>query len=466
MTISTFRFPLPFSVDKIDETLTQHNNLIVYRHCCITVKRDKMVRKLQNFQVIIDGNKEVFYSGDQVSGAVIVDVTQLMKCNMIKVKLEGLSYCHWTTTRQVKDSRGNSRTHTDHHTGTQRLVDLQAILFGGTGSSSVRHPPGRHVYRFTFQLPSSLPSSFEGGTGHIRYIIEAKVDRPWKFDHKIRKPFTVNEIIDINLPHYLTAPSGTKQKEIGCLCCVAGNVNMQASLDRSGYCPGEQIFLHASCENNSTRELLGMRAKLVQNINYHANDGRNKSYSKEIAHFNGQRILERSEDSWDYQPFLIPAVPPTIQTTPVRVSYHIKFEVGVPFGFNPKILLDITIGTVPFRQSYGRQSSYQLAENQYMGNEFSDWVPPTAPTLPSAPPPNAPGYPDMPPPSYAAAIGSCSVDVGDTEAKSYFGDQSYVPMYTYAQPYQTAASELPPSFASDLPSTSHSTSGTPYPGYS
>ena len=427
-----------------------------------------MVRKLQNFQVEIDGNKEVFYPGEQVSGAVIVDVTQPMKCNKIKVKLEGLSYCHWTTTRTERDSQGNTRTHTDHHTGMQQLVDLQAVLFDG---SSTKHPPGRHVYLFTFNLPSPLPSSFEGGIGFIRYYVEGKVDRPWKFDHKIRKPFTVNEVIDINLPQYLTVPSGTKQKQIGCLCCVAGNLNMQASLDRSGYCPGEQIFLNASCENNSTRELRSMKAVLVQNILFCASDDSTGS-SRAIAHFESARIPKRSQDSWSNQPFLIPAVPPTIQTTPVTVSYQVVFKVRIPCGLNPKIVLDITMGTVPFRQSYGRQSSYELAENQFMGKEFASWVPPTAPILPSAPPPTAPNYPDVPPPSYAVAVGSSSVNVGDMEAKSNFGDQSYTPLYTYAQPFQgeyrTDNLPYPPQFSSALgpgyPEATASSSAYPHAG--
>lgn len=418
-----------------------------------------MVRKLQNFQVEIDGNKNVFYPGEQVNGAVIVDVTQPMKCNKINVKLVGLSYCNWTTTRTERDSQGNTRTHTDHHVGSQQLVDLQAIIFGWSSTGHVKHPPGRHVYQFTFTLPWPLPSSFEGGTGHIRYYIEAKVDRPWKFDHKVRKAFTVNEVIDINLPQYLTSPSGTKQKQIGCLCCVSGNLNMQASLDRSGYCPGEQIFLNASCENDSTREMSCMRAILVQNVHYSASDASTSS-SRAIARFEGQTIPGRSQDLWNNQPFLIPPVPPTIQTSPVSVSYQVKFEVRVPWGFNPVIALHITMGTVPFRQSYGRQSSYQLAENQYMEMEFANWVPPTASALPSVPP-TALGYPDIPPPSYAAAVGSSSVFVGDREAKSNFGDQSYMPMYTYAQPSQGQCPTAHLAFPPGHPEAS----APPLPGY-
>ena len=426
-----------------------------------------MVRKLQNFHVEIDENREVFYPGEEIRGAVVVEVSQSMKCNKINVMLVGVSYCHWTTTRRTSNGRGRSTTHREHHTGHQSLVNQESLLFGGSSSGAVQHPPGRHVYRFLFKLPSPLPSSFEGGTGHIRYYIEAKVDRPWKFDHKIRKPFTVNEIIDINLPQYSTVPAGTKEKKIGCLCCAAGNVNMQASLDRSGYCPGEQIFLNALCENFSTREMRCMRATLVQNILYRAADGHARGGSQAIASFEGDKIPEGSQDSWNNQPFLIPPVPPTIETHPVSVSYQIKFEVRVPMGLNPKILLDITMGTVPFLQSFGKQCSYQLAENQVMEAGLTNHVQPSAPPLP--PPSSTLGYPDMPPPSYAVAVGGLPVNVGDTKAKSNFGEQSYVPRYTYAQPFQGELPANAPSaqFAPNPPTYSGaSCSGISHPGTS
>ncbi|XP_028391502.1 arrestin domain-containing protein 3-like [Dendronephthya gigantea] len=311
-----------------------------------------MVRKLQNFEVEIDGNKEVFYAGEDVRGNVVVDVLQSMKCNQINVMLVGASYCHWTTT--TTDNRGNSRTQTDHHTGHQLL--------------------------------------------------------------------------------YSTVPVGSKEKQIGCLCCVSGNLDMQASLDRAGYCPGEQIFLNALCENLSTREMRCMRATLIQNILFRAADGHTTGSSIAITRFEGGKIPARGQDLWNNQPFLIPPVAPTINTNPVSVSYHIKFDVQVPMGLSPKIFLGITMGTIPFKRTFGRQCSYELAENQVMEAGYTHQVQPLAPQF--GPTTSTLGYPDMPPPSYAVAVGGLPVNVGDADARSHFGDQSYVPRYTYAQPFQ------------------------------
>lgn len=61
-----------------------------------------------------------------------------------------------------------------------------------------RLPPGQHVYPFTFTLPPNLPSSFEGGTGYVRYTIKGTIDKPWKFDHNTKRPFTVIALLDLN----------------------------------------------------------------------------------------------------------------------------------------------------------------------------------------------------------------------------------------------------------------------------
>ena len=50
------------------------------------------------------------------------------------------------------------------------------------------------------------------------------------------------------------------------------------------------------------------------------------------------------------------------------------------------------------------------------------------------PPPNLLGYPDMVPPSYAPAVKQNKASIADDNDQHTFGNLSYVPVYTYAQP--------------------------------
>jgi len=74
-----------------------------------------------------------------------------------------------------------------------------AACFTAAGGDSVRLEAGTHSYPFTFTLPINAPSSFEGEYGYVRYTAEAKMDRPWKFDHVTRSAFTVISLVDCNL---------------------------------------------------------------------------------------------------------------------------------------------------------------------------------------------------------------------------------------------------------------------------
>lgn len=60
-------------------------------------------------------------------------------------------------------------------------------------------PVGQHVYPFTCVLPPTLPSSFEGEYGYIRYTVKVTLDRPWKFDQEVKSAFTVISNVDLNV---------------------------------------------------------------------------------------------------------------------------------------------------------------------------------------------------------------------------------------------------------------------------
>jgi hypothetical protein len=59
-------------------------------------------------------------------------------------------------------------------------------------------PAGVHEIPFEFTLPKSLPSSFEGDFGYVRYTCKATLERPWDFDILCKRAFTVIGIEDVN----------------------------------------------------------------------------------------------------------------------------------------------------------------------------------------------------------------------------------------------------------------------------
>lgn len=75
---------------------------------------------------------------------------------------------------------------------------VQCLVLGLSGGDEYALPPGQHTFPFSFVLPPSLPSSFEGGIGYVRYLVKGTIDRPWRFDDETVRPFTVLSALDLN----------------------------------------------------------------------------------------------------------------------------------------------------------------------------------------------------------------------------------------------------------------------------
>ena len=60
-------------------------------------------------------------------------------------------------------------------------------------------PAGRYSYPFQYQLPPSLPSSFEGDHGYIRYWVRATVEKGRELISVTKKPFSVVSPLDLNV---------------------------------------------------------------------------------------------------------------------------------------------------------------------------------------------------------------------------------------------------------------------------
>ena len=68
-------------------------------------------------------------------------------------------------------------------------------------------PPPFTLPPFISSLHRGMATSFEGKHGSIRYWLKAEIDKPWSFNTKVKKCFTVISPIDINIPEYMVRES-------------------------------------------------------------------------------------------------------------------------------------------------------------------------------------------------------------------------------------------------------------------
>ena len=215
-------------------------------------------------------------------------------------------------------------------------------------------------------------------------------------------------------------------------------LTVQGGLDRSAYCPGEYLLISASCNNDTTKEMGSMNVNLVQVVKYHARRAFNRekiqTIKKTICRIPGEPIPPKQDCTLANLALQIPGACPTINNAIIEVSYRVEIHVVVPRGFDLRLKLPILIGTVPFRPVQDHRPILPILRAPDMAPQPNVGIAPPAP--------NIFGHPGITIPSYAPAIGDHDVpiDVGADKV-----EVRYIPLYTYAAPYQETYNGASPS---------------------
>ncbi|KFV67817.1 Arrestin domain-containing protein 2, partial [Dryobates pubescens] len=238
---------------------------------------------------------------------------------------------------------------------------------------------GRHEFPFTFQLPETLATSFEGKHGNVRYWVKAKLHRPWSAVRKVKKEFTVIEPIDINTPALLAPQAGAKEKLARAWYCNRGQVSVTAKIDRRGYTPGEFIPIFAEIDNCTSRAVVP-KVAIIQTQTFIAR-GTKKQKRLVVTSIVGDSIAAGKREVWHGRALKIPPVAPSIlQCRILQVEYSLKVCVDIPGTSKLLLELPLVIGTIPLHPFGSRTSS---VSSQY--SLSLDWLS-TIPEQPEAPP--------------------------------------------------------------------------------
>ena len=327
------------------------------------------MKKDADFSIHFDPPRAVFYPGRPIKGYVRLDLKDPMKIRGISIKLSGKIYVSWKG--QVEHD-GITRIET--FTQKEVIINTCECVFGslpGSGSRNYIHPAGKTSYSFSIGLPNNLPSSFEGKFGYIRYILKAKIHKPWKFDRKTKCPVTIHEFIDTNHPMYSSGERGEAHLEIPVSCFSGGTFDMNVNIDRSCYYPGETILINADIMNNCRQNMHKLKAKLIQYVTYSTPTG-NKTVLRDVIVLNGPPIRKRQHERWLNQPMNIPtSIPPTNSSSKlISVTYKVKIKAGKPKGDHAVVEMNILIGTVPY---YGHLR--QSIENFMVQSQTAKYFP-------------------------------------------------------------------------------------------
>ncbi|KAG6453950.1 hypothetical protein O3G_MSEX008424 [Manduca sexta] len=159
--------------------------------------------------------------------------------------------------------------------GHEEYFRVTQCLAGGTGISQL--PEGPQEFQFSYQIPHTAPSSFEGETGSVTYrmTVHMHYPDPSKPKEDIIVPFQVVAPLDLNLGSLaLKQPIEMEFEEVyGCDCiCSPSPVSVRVRLPVSGYCPGQTIPISIEVQNDSSVEVRRLIFQLTSKECYRSNE--------------------------------------------------------------------------------------------------------------------------------------------------------------------------------------------------
>lgn len=315
---------------------------------------------IEQFVINLYGDNSVYFSGSDVEGSVLLELSQHpRKAQSVSITLPGAAKVHWTEERTT--SEGNRRrTETIHYSNAEDVF-RDSILLWGNGTDIEELAVGKHEFPFKFQLPpdQSLPTSFEGNNGYIRYSLIARIDRTRiDQDHDFAaKVITVGEAVDFNTAELASPRSNASEKTLCCLCCASGPISLSVKTDRGGYCPGESIAISTEVENYSSRRINSVRATLKQKVVYDAvgdrlvdNRSDRRTNKKVIQKIESPGIQPNGSSNWSNELLPIPATIPSISSCRIlNLSYVLTVTLDIPWAIDLNVEMPITIVGVPFQ---------------------------------------------------------------------------------------------------------------------
>ncbi|XP_058825949.1 arrestin domain-containing protein 2-like [Topomyia yanbarensis] len=315
--------------------------------------------------VLTSGSDGVFYPGQEVIGEVIVGLTKTIKVSRVKLLICGVGKTEWS------EANGNGA----------RFLSLEQFLFqaNDTASSTVYSGKERYLYSelvlcqvndfmqsggysygFACPLPKTLPASFEGNDGHIRYSLTATLERPWKHSKSHSLNFQVSRQLDIS-NEILLPLKANYAKTLGCWPCMsAGSLSMSVQLTTNGFVPGQIIPALVIVDSRRNVKIRKITTVLMQKISYtaHSPKRRQRIESTMICRNVSPGITlpeggVLAEDNLQV-PYVLPSTSSGFSRI-IKVAYELRvtMEIDTCFLQDPIVTLTIpiVIGTLSERDS-------------------------------------------------------------------------------------------------------------------
>ncbi|XP_031621545.1 arrestin domain-containing protein 3-like [Contarinia nasturtii] len=308
-----------------------------------------------------NNSMKIVHSGQSIRGAVQLNLNRDINVRGIYIHMYGGAYTSWRDRLQL------CKTHADN----EDYLNQRTYLVGAT-NGHIRLAAGTYNYTFNCKLQSSLPTSFEGKHGFIRYTALVVVDHQNSKEKTFSEPFTV--IRDINLNYnpelrnrIIVEKEKLYKRSLILFCWCPDPIKLIIRTPVAAYTPGQVINLDIIVDNKSAVPISNFIALLIREVTYtkprDSNDQRveRTTITKEIGDgcdkYKNKIILLNIK---------VPSTPPTDATASnlIKIEYYVHIIGTMPCcRANIRTNFPITIGTFPLRNNMTIQSNQMSNTN-------------------------------------------------------------------------------------------------------
>ncbi|XP_017081833.1 arrestin domain-containing protein 3 [Drosophila eugracilis] len=308
----------------------------------------------------------IFYAGQLVSGQVVIKTDKAKPVKAVVLQIKGYAETHWGDTQYDPEDQSNGESFSGH----VDYLATRAYLHGSSSSIEVVIEPGTSTYRFACQLPITCPSSFEGTLGRIRYLVNVRFVRPWKFDQNFNRCFTVLKVMDLNTESLmLRIPSQVEsQRTFCCFPCRSSPLSMRLSLPQGGFVPGQTVPVEVTVTNDSGVAVEDITVKLSMVVIYYSQPpcaDTNKDHFVMVQK-TGEGVSTKSSKQLTFD-LKVPPTPPTCFNlcSIIQIGYQVEAEARVKGCHGGQSLhMPVTIGSVPLSQQLQKEPRIWGEEQQ------------------------------------------------------------------------------------------------------
>ncbi|XP_052863253.1 arrestin domain-containing protein 3-like [Anopheles cruzii] len=326
----------------------------------------------------------VYLAGQTLAGQVELRVTEILSVVGVSLQLSGVTEIEWS---EVIESAGQPGRKTTRYHGQQTLLNSVSFLCGSSAGPVRELAIGTHTYHFSCELPTHLPTAFEGYHARIRYMARVALHRSKR--HRFAGPsaaagstgdqigqtsFTVLRHLNLN-EHggggsVLALPVKSELTKVFCCGpCSSEPLYISAAIPRCGYISGQTIVIKIDAVNRSRTRVNEFRIKLVQKLSYTSQQPAAASRSDALVVAESRCSGVTSGEVIKHQQnLLIPALAPTYTdgASIFSIDYELEVEARVTGpNISPRLSMPITIGTIALETSAPKETLKPLTKSPW-----------------------------------------------------------------------------------------------------